>query len=1534
MVRYASGATYPPSPTSGEATGNVGDSFRAPTPTSPFHSVTPMPHPSTRAGRMETRTFLQEENSARGSPRRRSPTAARMDPHQLETKALERWERQKAVWQRMSTNLVRRRARVGRPHPDGSGEELRMAGGGGGARACFLSSTSHSRMLAEDFNMVQCSVPQAALSQHYSWEALLRCSDVAHAVRSVQIGRGYFPYALFGEVQDPSALREDHPIYARMIFPPSTSLESPELLKRSAARELLRARISENPNGFTVPTSYSATPSPPPMSSGRDEEGETAEGSTRRRRTYDGRSTRERPGETSSAVAIANRDAAMEENQRRKNDYYYAQLLALSAHIQKKFQHFLVPRSYLEVVGQKTPRMTMEEYEEVKEKEARFPPSPTELFPPPPQLVRLPVSYPSISTDPGVLSPGPATGSFVSAGGFPVHSSSSSSTPSPGGARSPPPPSNVSVATGGGTALPSVIATNALITTPPPPLPSPAPSLVLSTQRLLFRAPPGELVHGRVEVTNTGSVSVYYSWVPVDKMGEGLELATMAVLGTSPTASTIGGPLPPSDSTHADASSLRAPPTGGMEGRGEELEEEKDHVGGGGGRHMSGGKSKSRPSSGSFSQLTRKLPPPILSSTPPSILATPLHKDGQPTASSSAKTSLVSSTVLSHTSNLVLPSSTSPSFPSLPAGSVVTTPPPLPHLPSTQPPPGSYSGSQDAAERHHPTAPSVSIPSNEEPTTSVNAGLRRAMMGWTSGSGIHTNPAAGGGGTLPRGSSLSVTIAGESSPADRGRRSTSVGGAGGTSTAAPSSNTSSTFSSSPTSLPHSLPAGQPHATTTVSTTSSFSVSPTVVPMLIGADPELLVYSHLLHQMATSVQQARHFFHLSSPMNGVLLPDECVCFPFSLRSPYAGTFHQVYELLTVPQSSKRILIELHGMVSPMVPSADALAAPLEKVLEEKVRLDAQRQLVQSIAVRSTPFLASDMQREKERIQRVKEDAEKAKAQRQAEEKDLWMRFNTLTFDALPYHPVIYEHLSRLYAQLTTYLKKTIHVETKNPEEGAVDGEERKKMTAGGGVGGRTSLMMVGASSNMGLAPPPPSSTCPLWEEKWSGSLTFLFGSIARVRDAATRVVLQEGVDVLLRAARVVGARAHDFPGEKRGRGGKAGGKHKKRDGQKEDDDIEGEAIASRRRRWWTEVEEDPVTARPSFGKPASGPLISSSTSLFHRSPTTAAPGGGNDRERRLDPLTIDDEDGGTMSERRNPTFQRRLRLRGTQDARMRRKLGYREDVGEEETTNDDEDEDEEEGVEEGYETYEERVEADRKRWVEEDQKISLKSLLRRAADELGEQFRERALLQLQQEVEFSQYPREPVAILPVNGKGKKGGAGSSAGGATSPRAGVGAGGAAGGMNASTSGRKGASREPAGAGGNGNGMGVNSPSATLGTSTLSFTRPAPTIVGGPITAGYRQPPTPGQEEQDHYLQEYELLLEDQKEVLDDRVEALKEQVYESFQKSIEKACYLPLMEVVQRSREEDLEVIQNIAEMEVDIGGESIMTGAGRASGKKK
>lgn len=1546
-------------------------------------------------------------------PHRPGTAESRMDPYRLDTKALNQWERQQEIWKRMSKSLQHRRVltrRENRGRGVGGGDD--NSGGNLNRHTGFLSSTSHRRMLVEDFNMVECAVPQAALSQHYSWEALLRCSDVSHAVRSVQIGRGYFPYALFGEAQDPSALREDHPIYTRMVFPPGISSETPEMKKRSAARELLRLQIEgkNKKDGHHRPK-----PS--------EEQEETEEERKRK------------------LSLIGN-----------KGDYYYySQMTALSEHIQKKFQHFLVPREFLEVVGQKTPRMTREEHEEVERREERFPPPPTEIFPPPvsPQMVHLPVLAPPHSSEQGLIVGGGGAMASPLVG-------SNTATPIPEGvgggtSLSPPPPPPTGGAAGASVSLgasssstassatssarPSSASTSMAATSGRPcmvPM-GPAPAdLRLSTQRLLFRSHPGEIVHGNIEVANTGSITVYYSWQRADTIEEGLHLATVAVLGAASSSSTSGdrgtttsagiGDAATAtarnlgkerESTYATAtattpsSSFVLPSTGGSEGiydpsekmkesdgrknpkrsgpnsvtamtpaaataagirgggRGDSAEEEEDEATRGGGR---GNRTED-----------------------------PLHRSPPPhTGTSSASQSTLLAQPSSHQP---LSSSTASSTFSLRGGWDNTAPsfPPLHPEEPTKP------------ITHGPVEKKKN-PSEDRGTTAMKGGKQgRSSPG---GGGADTLRSGGGGrgGGTSCSSSLSVTVAGE----DRGG---SLGSGGVTSVAHmnPSSASCSTIA------------------------PGFPPPP---PMFAGADAEMLLYSRTLHHLATSVQRSRHFFHFSSPLNGVLLPDERVYFPFSLRSPYAGTFRQVYELLTVPQSPKRILIELRGIVSPAVPSAEALSAPLESVLQERVAKEAQRQLVQSLVVRARPFDESDVLRKKKEIQRVQSDAEARKKQRQEEERERWARHNALTLDALPYHPMIYEHLSLLYTQLTTYLKTAIHTVEKKEEKKKKEVERWRREGGGGDGNGGTAATAPAArqsfpsSSFLSAQVPPPTiptttaaaatataitpSISSLWEEKWNGSVGYLLATIARIRDASSRVILQEGVEVLLRAARVVGARhrRHFFPGEDKGsrrrrrrRQRRWRDKKNKKNGiyregwgydgdDKEEEDgermwsIEEEAAGgggsggkirkNKRKTWRTRNKLGSV--REDYGSGSEEGLgmldhCTSPPSPHRRTVAKAEEGGEGGRVGEIsslaarsmeiaDRLSHPRKTGHTLPSSLSPRGRGLRRVtNGIQeglDQEQEEEYNhhyYRSDgsgavdVGDNDDEDEDEDEDgefddeeDEDGTYEGdgggegdgdvdaaeYQGRQEKSEAMRKRALDEDQLVSLETLLRRAARELAEQYRERALIQLQHEVEFSQYPREAAPLVPTNGKGKKGGgAGGGGGGGGVSNAGTGAGGGGG-----SSRKAGGNRD--GAGGAGAGFSSSNPSGFFGGEpSLTFSgvmNASPStnnmIGGGTVTAGLRQPPAPSHEDQESFLREFELLLEDQKERLEERVEALEEQAYETFQQAIEQACYLPLIDVVQRSREDDLEVIENITEIEVDLGGDSIMTGPGKVSGKKK
>lgn len=1394
-ARFSSWSEAPPSPFAMTQAAHVGgpshtaDGGSAPSTAFPASRWTTLPTPPMR----KTSPYRH-----RRSPPLPTTAATRVDPRQLQTRALAQWERQKAIWQRTSHSLQRRTHRSG----DGGGDD----------RVGLLPfASSHSRILTEDFNMVSCSVPLATLSQQASWEAMLHCDDPTKAMRSVQIGRGYFPYPLFGEVQDPAALREEHPIYTRVIYPADQSVETTDMQTRTTARALLREELEreaeekekEKDGGRSISKGGGGGLSRPrPTADGGGGEDALDRRATRRRMTRgDGKE-----------VNVT-------------EEYYYTRIHSLSGYIQQKFSHFFLPREFLEVRGGKIAALSKEAFEEVQRREAANPPSPTTFFPAPPPLalpqqVRLSIRSSSVTSESGPHPTHHGAASSSPAGSLSaIHTRSSSLSP----------PLSV--------ASPLVSFASPLST------PAASPSLVLSAKRLLFRALPGEIAHGAVALTNPSPVTVYYTWIPVDPIEEGLQLAAVPHLhlpSPLPPRSSSKRAPPPAPSSSQDGDRHGSPSTIGSSSRGysqesrsttifptttggsEQRREVEELTHGGGGEAEEEGRRRGPPKALTRKEMSGHPTAGVSSggspSMPPAPLLGALVSAAAATASASSFSSTSAAIPGTRTSGETGPKQPPPPHHTLKKKKKTHVVPPLSGVSTTV---------EGAASGAHRLPPALSSPPDPPPAVVAAASSVSRPRDQRKEEAIQEGKDDGAEGKSRLGPAalLSVTLAGDG------------GGGGGGPEVADTSAATLPFSSS--SL--SFGAGAPSPPLT---------SPSR-PMFASATPEMLRCSQLLHQMATSVQQARHFFHLSFPMNGVLLPEEKCIFPFSLRAPHAGTFQQVYELLTVPQSATRILIDLHAIVSPAFPSVEAQIAPLEAVLPQKVSHAAQRELIQSIARSTDPFVASDLQHEKHAIEDAMTEEARRTVVRQAEEKERWERCNTLNFDALPYHPLVYSHLSMLFEQLTTYLKET-EVEV---VEGGIDG---------GGVGWKTKTKK---SSDFCRAP-------------WNGSLSLLWGGLAKVRDGSSRVLLQEGVEVLLRVARVVGAPPLG-----------ATPPHAEEGGDRAAKSGSGVVVEIR----------SPL---------ADGPLPSPEKSAVRG-------GGGKAGEEGIK---------GENGEKRRGTAAAGADV-------------YRLDaMG-----------DEEEEEEEAYQRKQSQAEEARARRIREDQQASMETLVRRAAAELAEQYRTRALAQLKREVEFSQYPREVApSALPPTGKTKKGGGGGGAAGGGGGAAALGStmsGGGPGGGGGGGSGRRGGGGSTRdGVGSAGSAADAHPSSVSFGPSTRPFTRAEamttypsmPMLPSGglAVTGGYRQPPAPTPEEHPLFFQEYELLLAQQTQWLDERLAGFTERLYERFQKAIEQACYLPLLGVTQRSREDDLHVIQNLTEMEVDAGGDNLVSGTGKASGKKK
>lgn len=487
------------------------------------------------------------------------------DERQRQTKALALWERQKTAWARMQAHLTSANtapsaaANNGHRHASLSTvsflHTLTSAGTGGGATARnFTGATTAARAKREDFGMLAVSQPQTANNSIHVWEGLLRCTDARSSRRLVPIGRTSFPYQLYSVARDPTTLPEDHMIYTRVVSEEDVaaaqnttagshrSLDSTikRVEQRAAAQSRVRAAM---------------------MEAAADASGDATESEV----TYVGRQ-----GE-------AGGDAVF---------YYESQLRRLAPYVQKWLGHFLQPRTFLHVEGHPAPCASAEELEAQKHEWADSRTSsapPVAYFPPPPQT-QMWASIPTTAAPSFIASTlQPAGAARKQKGSSSVASGSASSyLPSvpenskdrsiradgdnafaeeavsvteclPCGSVCTATPSELPCDTSVGSIDGDVYEkrarrTQAAPTSPDHPLQSAkhgisqchqhsrteadaahedtmqstGPSMEMSTRSLFFQTRPHELLQGTVTLYNTGSTTIYFSWVPVDAVEEQL----------------------------------------------------------------------------------------------------------------------------------------------------------------------------------------------------------------------------------------------------------------------------------------------------------------------------------------------------------------------------------------------------------------------------------------------------------------------------------------------------------------------------------------------------------------------------------------------------------------------------------------------------------------------------------------------------------------------------------------------------------------------------------------------------------------------------------------------------------------------------------------------------------------------------------------------------------------------------------------------------------------------------------------------------
>lgn len=293
-------------------------------------------------------SFYSQRDAARAAPSTPPAPSApppvaspAYDPRNLQSKALQQWERQQAAWRRMQRHLLT---------ATGRGDPSR------GRCANFATSGIVAREQMEDFNLISSTVPQAALESLNIWESLLRCNNEYEARRFVPIGKVTFPYALFSEIRDRSNLRSDHPDYTRIIsadreqMPFITSGTMSEKVATEARSRIREAMAAAQEMNGTTTTNTAAI---------------------------------------SSFLDVNNTEAA----------YYEEQLLKFAPYVRKRLPHFLLPREFLSVEGTPAPRLTSDERSILSmsgEDDLSAAAAPPVRFYPPPQTMMMPTT-PSIS---------------------------------------------------------------------------------------------------------------------------------------------------------------------------------------------------------------------------------------------------------------------------------------------------------------------------------------------------------------------------------------------------------------------------------------------------------------------------------------------------------------------------------------------------------------------------------------------------------------------------------------------------------------------------------------------------------------------------------------------------------------------------------------------------------------------------------------------------------------------------------------------------------------------------------------------------------------------------------------------------------------------------------------------------------------------------------------------------------------------------------------------------------------------------------
>lgn len=513
-----------------------------------------------------------------------APAAAEdaYDDRHRQAKALAQYERQKAAWDRMQAHLLSatasppshsklsscNNAHSHQSHSNGSAQNMATA-------------TATARAKREDYTIVEV----ATAAEHngngsHAWEGLLRCNNEQEARRLVPIGRTCVPYPLYSEIHDPNTLPDDHLFFARVVseddvagpqggtqgnsLPSSASAAQPGSTwsastkyqrGRTAAQEHVRASLA-------------------------NESVDMRRGTTKSKSAVQDLFMDD--VSTLRSAAPLHEDA---ENDLSSTPYYEAQLRRFAPYVQQRLGHLLQPRTFLHVEGHPAPYTTAADASHEPPRSPSpveyFPPpsppqmqmwastssTPSSRLPscsgygsggPPPSARSVAASRTRAGQRAGRASPadsdedaaaaaavekeeagsGGAAGVAEESRRLPRGSVATEAPPDTDRSdlatewrstapHSPPPsplhPMRVrSINTTTVTAAATTTTAAADHAGKPKIVPCDGPAMELSTRSLFFQTRPRELTHGSATLHNTGTTTIYYSWIVVDAMQEHL----------------------------------------------------------------------------------------------------------------------------------------------------------------------------------------------------------------------------------------------------------------------------------------------------------------------------------------------------------------------------------------------------------------------------------------------------------------------------------------------------------------------------------------------------------------------------------------------------------------------------------------------------------------------------------------------------------------------------------------------------------------------------------------------------------------------------------------------------------------------------------------------------------------------------------------------------------------------------------------------------------------------------------------------------